>query len=69
MRSRFTLQTLRRYSQIEEQMIRASMPRTSAADSAPLIPSFARDAIAIASRGGSRLVRPLTATIAERSAS
>jgi hypothetical protein len=69
MRSRLTLSTLRRISHIEEQMIRASMPHTSAADAAPLLPQFARDAIAIASRKGSRLVRPLTATIAERACS
>lgn len=63
-----TVATFRAFSRIEEQMIRAAMPRTAAADPAPL-PAFAAEGrLAVATRGASRLVRPcpaLTATVAE----
>ena len=69
MRPRVSLKTFRKISAAEEAMIRATMPRTSAADPLPL-PAFAapRAVSVVANRDGSRLVRPLTATLAERSA-
>lgn len=66
MRPRITLNTFRRIDRIEEQMIRASMPRTSASDPEPLAVHAAPTQTEIVSkRAGSRLVRPLTFTIAE----
>lgn len=65
MRPRITLNTFRRVAKLEENMIRASMPRTAAADATPL-PVFAGVATeTVAVRGGVRLVRPLTATLQE----
>ena len=63
------LATVRSVRRLEEQMMRAMMPRTSAADPTPL-PAFAAPSAAeiLARRRGSRLVRPvpgLTFTIAE----
>ena len=43
---------------------RAAMPRTAEADPAPL-PAFAADGVVLAQRGGVRLVKPLTFTLAE----
>lgn len=56
--------TFRRYAAVEEQMIRSSMPRTSASDPEPLA---RRIVVTVSNRGTSRLVRlsPLTATIKE----
>lgn len=66
MRPRITLNTFRRIDRIEEQMIRAAMPRTSAADPEPLaVHAAPTQTEVVARRSGSRLVRPLTATIAE----
>lgn len=66
MRSRITLHTFRKIAKLEEQMLRATMPRISAADAAPLEPHFAPTATeVVARRAGSRLVKPLTATLAE----
>ena len=61
--------TFRAYARVEEQMIRAAMPRTSEADPTPLrrLAEGAMGAAAtiVAARPGSRLVRPLTATLKE----
>jgi len=60
--------TYRRFLAVEDHMLRASMPRTSAADPAPaaaLLASRAYATVTIANVGMTRLVRPLTATIAE----
>jgi len=69
MQKRITLNTFRRLTAAEEIMIRATMPRTSAADIVPLAHrSVASPAEIIARRQASRLVRPvpvLTVTIAE----
>jgi len=56
----------RNVARLEEAMIRAAMPRTFAVDIDPL-PGFAAPTRSevLASRPGSRLVRPLTFTIAE----
>jgi hypothetical protein len=54
----------RRYAQVEEQMIRGAMPQTSAKDLAPLADGRVREVIA--GRTGSRLVKVLTASVAER---
>lgn len=66
MTRRITLNTFRRVAKLEETMIRASMPRTAAADPVPL-PVFATPGVyeTVSVRAGLRLVRPLTATIAE----
>ena len=63
MKTRITLNTFRKVGRMEETMIRAAMPRTSAHDEAPLPVFAAVDLVAV--RNGVRLVRPLTATIEE----
>jgi len=65
MRKTITLSTFRRMHAAEEQMMRATMPRISASDPEPTRPAFAAAPVVLASRNGSRLVRPLTATIEE----
>jgi hypothetical protein len=66
---RITLSTFRKVSAAEEMMMRAMMPTISAADPVPL-PKFAAAApVVVASTAGTRLVKPLTATLAEVSAS
>jgi hypothetical protein len=65
MKKRITLHTFRRVGAAEEAMMRAVMPRASAADPEPL-QRFAAPAVEeVARRGGARLVRPLTFTLAE----
>lgn len=63
---KITLNTFRKMDVAEEIMIRVVMPTTSARDLAPLVPHFlpARSET-VARRAGSRLVRPLTFTLAE----
>ena len=63
MRTRITLNTFRKVGRMEETMMRAAMPRTSAQDEAPLPIFAAVDLVTV--RSGVRLVRPLTATISE----
>lgn len=53
----------RRHAAAEEQMIRAAMPRTSDADLTPLRLLARREIVA--EKAGSRLVKPLTYTLAE----
>ncbi len=66
MKSRITVATFRRIGRIEETMIRASMPRTSDHDNAPLAPFAGRpEPNVLARRAGCNLVAPLTATMAE----
>lgn len=60
-----SLSTFRRVSDAEEAMIRASMPRTAAADPTPLWVAEQHAVQVVSNRSGSRLVRPLTYTIAE----
>lgn len=60
-----TLNVFKSIVRLEEQMIRASMPRTSAADPKPTTPWVDAHRAVVASRSGSRLVRPLTYTLAE----
>ena len=52
---------------MEEAMIRGVMPRTSATDVAPLVPAWSSSpsSTVVASRHGSRLVKPLTVTLKE----
>ena len=66
MRKTITLSTFRRADRLQEQMIRAAMPRTSANDPKPL-PAFAAPLLRelVAARAGTRLVRPLTYTMRE----
>lgn len=70
MKKTLTLNTFRRMTVLEEQMLRATMPKTSALDVTPLEPHFAvgRSHV-IASLGGTRLARrsmaDLTYTLAE----
>lgn len=61
-----TLSAFRKFSAIEEAMIRASMPRTSASDPEPL-PRFAASpkTVLVANRFGPNLVRPLTFRLSE----
>lgn len=61
-----TLSAFRAFTKAEERMIRASMPKTAAADPTPL-PAFAAPQFGevVARRNGSRLVRPLTFKLAE----
>lgn len=70
MKKRITLNTFRKMNVAEEQMIRATMPRTSAADVAPLVPHFAAErSTVVATVAGTRLARrsmaALTYTMAE----
>lgn len=66
MKKTITLATFRRIARAEEQMMRGSMPLTSARDLAPL-PGFHAPSASemVAARNGSRLVKPLTFTMAE----
>ena len=70
MRKRISLATFRRVAAAEEAMIRATMPRTSAADS-DVVLSYGKPSRAevLAKRAGTRLVRvvaaPLTYTLAD----
>lgn len=66
MRPRITLATFRKVAAAEETMMRAVMPRVAQADPTPL-PRFAAPAAGelLAQRAGSRLVKPLTFTLAE----
>lgn len=54
--------TYRKFLAVEESMMRASMPRTSAVD--PVAPKRA-EVVVIANRGNVKLVKPLTAKLAE----
>lgn len=66
---RATASTFRRFAAVEEQMIRASMPRTSVADPEPL--TGRRVVMTVTNMGTSRLVRfvpALTFTLAEAAA-
>ena len=66
MRKTITLDTFRRVARAEETMMRSVMPRTSAADAAPLAPAFAFvRASEVARRDGSRLVKPAGFKLAE----
>ena len=58
MRTRITLSTFRKVGAMEETMMRATMPRTSAADPEPLV-RFAMPAAGevVARRDGTRLMR------------
>lgn len=61
-----TIHVFRKLSRLEEMMIRAAMPRTSAADPEPLPVFAAPDPVVLAtSATGLRLVKPLTATLSE----
>lgn len=51
--------TLRKFLAVEDKMMRASMPRTSAADPVVSTPRAAA-VIVIANRGNVKLVKPLT---------
>lgn len=53
----------RRMARVEEQMIRAAMPRVAASDPEPLAAQARR--LVVAARIASRLVKPLTYTLAE----
>jgi hypothetical protein len=60
---RITLSTFRRYDRAEQTLLRGAMPRLAALEPAA---APARVAVeTVAARDGSRLVRPLTATVAE----
>ena len=60
MKRHLTLATFRKVETLHEMMIRATMPRTSAADQTPLLAFAAPTASeVIARRVGSRLVRPV----------
>lgn len=64
---RATVSIFRRHVIAEEQMIRAAMPRTSAADPEPLV-TARRAVVVVANRGNARLVKvvpSLTFTLAE----
>lgn len=63
MAKKITLSTFRRYTSAENMMIAAAMPRTAAA-SEPL-PQYKVATVTVAERNGLRLVKPLTATMAE----
>lgn len=70
MKHRITLNTFRKLNAAEEQMIRSTMPRTSAADATPLAPHFAQErSTVVGSVGGTRLARrshaALTYTLSE----
>lgn len=52
----------RKFLRVEDNMMRAAMPRTSAAD--PAQPQRAA-VVVIANRGNVKLVKPLTATVAQ----
>lgn len=54
----------RKMAKVEDAMLRAAMPAISALDFAPLVDYRVR--AVIAGRNGTRLVKPLTATLAER---
>ena len=65
---RVTLNTFRRMTAAEEHMMRAVMPKTSAADAEPLVPHMGRPAVQVVARtqSGARLVKaaqPLTFTL------
>lgn len=65
---RITLHTFRKMAAAEEIMLRGAMPRVSAGDPVGLRETFpvgSRTAVVVAARGATRLVRPLTATVAE----
>ena len=65
MTKRITLNTFRKVSRMEETMIRAVMPQTSAADPLQVeTPITPRVSVRVLSNGV-RLVKPLTATLAE----
>lgn len=51
--------TYRKFLVVEDNMLRASMPRTSAVDPVQLQPRRA-DVVVIANRGNVKLVKPLT---------
>lgn len=53
----------RKFLKVEDNMLRAAMPRTSAAD--PVQPVQRAAVVVIANRGNIKLVKPLTATVAQ----
>ena len=53
----------RKFLKVEDNMLRAAMPRTAAAD--PVQPVQRAAVQAIANRGGRKLVKPLTFKLAE----
>jgi len=65
MKSKITLKTFRRVDALQETMMRGVMPRTSAADPEPLPVRAARDVAEVGRVDGSRLVKPLMATMQE----
>lgn len=67
MRKTLTLATFRKVSRMEEALIRASMPTTSAADPLPLETAITPRVSVRTLSNGLRLVKmaPLTATLAE----
>lgn len=64
MKKTITLHTFRKVARAEEQMLRAMMPRTSAADPLP-IETSSTPRVVVRSVNGLRLVKPLTFTMQE----
>lgn len=67
MRKTITLATFRKVTRLEEAMMRASMPNTSAADPLPLVTDITPRVAVRTLSNGVRLVKmaPLTATLQE----
>ncbi len=65
MRKRITLSTFRKIANAEEAMMRAMMPSASANDPAPLASPILPRTTLRTLGNGARLVKPLTATLAE----
>lgn len=55
--------TYRKFLKVEDNMLRAAMPRTAAAD--PVQPAQRAAVVVIANRGNVKLVRPLTFKLAD----
>ena len=56
----------KRLAAVDDAMVRAAMPKTSASDDAVVAAAFVVERQLVRSVGGTRLVKPLVANVAER---